>query len=331
MLALSQAGMRSIPTGLAHGTVTAISLGQAYEITTLRRDVVADGRHAEVVWTDDWREDAARRDFTFNAMSIMRDGVIFDSFGGIADLRAGIVRFVGDPVQRIAEDRLRALRFFRFHARFGHGTPDPAALRAIADAVPDLGGLSTERIWSELRRLLAAPDPRGAIAMMRQLGVLAWIMPEGTDPDRLARLVASGAPIDPLLRLAALLTGNVDAFAARLRLSNAERDRLTGLRGPAPAVPLSAAGLRQALADQSGAVLADRCWLAGHKPDPRLLSMERPVFPLAGRDLLAAGVPAGPLVGYHLAALRDWWWEGGCIADIAACREMLRQRLQSPP
>ena len=158
--ALHVAGIRAVPTGLEHGTVTAVVDGRGFEVTTLRRDLETDGRHAVVAFTDDWREDAARRDFTINAMSMTRDGAVFDYFGGIADVRAGIVRFVGDPATRIAEDYLRILRFFRFFARYASGPADAAALAAIRTGVPGLAGLSVERVWSELARILSAPDPR---------------------------------------------------------------------------------------------------------------------------------------------------------------------------
>ena len=162
-----------MPTGLDHGTVTAVAGGRGFEITTLRRDVETDGRHAVVAFTDDWRADAARRDFTINALSMTRDGAVFDYFGGIADLRAGRVRFVGDPATRIAEDYLRILRFFRFFARYATGPADPAALAAIRAGVPGLATLSVERVWSELARILSAPDPRTAVSLMAELGVLA--------------------------------------------------------------------------------------------------------------------------------------------------------------
>ncbi len=205
--ALTKAGIRAVPTGISHGTVTAVIGGRGFEVTTLRRDVETDGRHASVAFTEDWRVDAARRDFTINAMSMTADGAVFDYFNGIADLHAGAVRFVGDAATRIAEDYLRILRFFRFHARYGTGAPDPAALAAIRAGVGGLAILSVERVWSELQRILAAPDPSGAVALMAELGVLAAVLPEGADPGKLARLVAAGAPADPILRLAALLTG----------------------------------------------------------------------------------------------------------------------------
>lgn len=338
--ALTQAGIRAVPTGIGHGTVTAVSGGRGFEVTTLRRDVQTDGRHAVVAFTDDWREDAARRDFTMNALSMTRAGAVFDYFGGIPDLHAGAVRFVGDPATRIAEDYLRILRFFRFHARYGSGSPDAAAVAAIRAGVPGLARLSAERVWSELARILAAPDPRGAVALMAGLGVLAAVMPEGADPARLARLVAAGAPADPVLRLAALLTGDPAAFAARLRLSTAEHDRLVALRDAPLARPdADDPALRRLLADTDAALLLDRVWLAGGTgPEwdalrARLASMPRPVFPLEGRDVLALGLPPGPQVGALLRAVRAWWLEGGCGADAASCRAELARaaaRLGSP-
>jgi len=319
--ALDRGGVRSIPTGIDHGTVTALIGGRGYEITTLRRDVATDGRHAEVAWTDDWREDAARRDFTINAMSMTPDGQVFDYFGGAADLQAGRVRFVGDPAARVAEDYLRILRFFRFQARYGAGPADPAALAAIAGGVPGLQRLSAERVWSELKRILAAPAPDAALGLMRALGVMDAILPEGT-ADR----PVDGLPPDPVLRMAALLTGNPAAMAARLRLSAAEAETLAALRGPPPGG--SDADLRRALAETDAAILAARSWLAGQGPDirARLAAIPRPVFPLEGRDVLALGLPPGPAVGALLRAVRTWWLDGGCTASAAACRAELARR-----
>ncbi|MBV9782842.1 MAG: CCA tRNA nucleotidyltransferase [Acidisphaera sp.] len=336
--ALRAAGLRALPTGLAHGTVTALAAapdGRAsFEITTLRRDIETDGRHAVVDYTEDWREDAARRDFTINALSMTRDGDIYDYFGGIADLAAGRVRFVGDPATRLTEDTLRVLRFFRFHARYGKGEPDPAALAAIRGAVPRLSRLSAERVWSELKRILSAPDPCPSIDLMARLGVLDAVLPEGADPARLARLVARGAPADPLLRLAALLTGDVETLAGRLRLSGEEQRRLHGLRVPAvPTPPTDDASLRRALADTPADMLSDRLWLAGDGPEwdelrSRIAAMPRPVFPLEGRDALALGMAPGPAVGEALRAVRAWWLDNGCIADADACRVELAKKVR---
>ena len=332
--ALEAAGIRVVPTGLDHGTVTAVVDGRGFEVTTLRRDVETDGRHARVAFTDDWRADAARRDFTINAMSMTRDGAVFDYFGGVDDVRAGRIRFVGDPATRIAEDYLRILRFFRFFARYAAAPAEPAALAAIRAGVPGLAALSAERVWSELHRILAAPDPRTAIALMANLGVLDAIVPEGTDPAGLARLIDANAPADPLLRLAALLTGDPAAFAARLRLSAAERDRLLALRnGPVPNPGDDDNALRRLLADTEPSILIDRGWLTGGAAPEwqalraRLAALPRPLFPLEGRDVLALGVPEGPRVGTLLRAVRRWWLDSGCTAPPDACRAELQRRI----
>jgi poly(A) polymerase len=330
---LRAAGLKAVPTGLEHGTITAVSGHRGFEVTTLRRDVATDGRRAVVAFTGDWREDAARRDFSINAMSMTADGAVYDYFDGAADLRAGRVRFVGDAAQRIAEDFLRILRFFRFHARYGRGAPDAEALTAISAAIPGLARLSAERVWSELKRILAAPDPREAIALMQRLGVLDAVLPEGTDLDRLARLLARGAPADPILRLAALLRGDAEGLAYRLRFSIAERERLLALRVPnVPPQNADAADWRRFLADTSKEVAIGRLWLAGYGPLSRQLieAMEVPVFPLHGRDLRKAGMSPGPPMGAMLRDLRNWWREGGCVADASACRAELRRRLAEP-
>lgn len=331
MASLAEAGLRAIPTGLAHGTVTALVDGRGFEITTLRRDVETDGRHAVVSWTDDWREDAARRDFTFNALSMTPDGEVFDPFDGIADLRAGRVRFVGQAAARIAEDRLRALRFFRFWARYGRGAPDAEAVAAIRAAAPELGALSAERVWSELKRILAAVGSADAVALMAELGVLATVLPEGADAARLTALIASGAPPDPLLRLASLFTGDVVALAERLRLSAAERDRLLTWRAAPLLRPADGvAERRRALADFPAEALVGRIWLAGGHDGALiadLLATPRPVFPLEGRDVLALGYPPGRHVGEWLRAVRAWWLDGGCVAGADSCRGELRRRI----
>ncbi len=334
MQALTEAGVKVVPTGLAHGTVTAVLANRSVEITTLRRDVETDGRHAVVAFTVDWREDAARRDFTINAMSMTRDGAVFDYFGGVADLRAGRLRFVGDPGARVAEDYLRVLRFFRFFARYGAVAPDAATLAALRGGVPRLGSLSAERVWHELTLILSAPDPVAAVVLMDQLGVLVAVVPEGTDVAALARLVGRGAPVDALLRLAALLTGDLPTFAARLKLATAERDRLLALRTAPLATPENDdVTLRRLMADTPADVLVDRTWLSGGDgPEWRLLrdrlqAMPVPVFPLEGRDILALGISPGPRVGALLRSVRAWWLAGGCVADADACRSEIRRQI----
>lgn len=324
---LRDAGLRVFETGLAHGTVTAVLGREPVEVTALRRDVLTDGRHAVVEWTTDWREDAARRDFTINAMSLAADGALFDYFGGREDLAAGRVRFVGDPDLRLAEDYLRALRFFRFQARYGRGAPDAAAVAAIARAVPGLGRLSAERVWMELKRILGAPDPVAAVALMAETGVLGAVLPEVARDGLVAlrRLVAAGAPPDPLLRLAALLPGPAPGLAARLKLSGEEATALAQLlRAALPDPALEGAALRVALAaceSASGEDAQRYTWLAEARDGrdrsalrARITAVETPRFPLQGRDLLALGVSPGPGVGRLLAALREWWLAGGCVA-----------------
>jgi poly(A) polymerase/tRNA nucleotidyltransferase (CCA-adding enzyme) len=324
---LTGTGVKVVPTGLSHGTVTAVLPDRAVEITTLRRDVETDGRHAVVAFTDDWREDAARRDFTINAMSMARDGTVSDYFGGREDLREGRLRFVGDPAERVAEDYLRVLRFFRFFARYGSVEPDAVTLTALRDAAPRLGGLSVERVWHEISAILAAPDPVASVILMQRLGVLAAVVPEGTDVSALAHLVVRGAPADPILRLAALLTGDALTFATRLKLSLAERDRLVALRNAPLAQPENDdTALRRLLVDTPASLLADRTWLAGGDEPAwdtlrdRLRSLPAPVFPLEGRDIVALGVPPGPRVGEILRKVRAWWLDGGCGANADSCR-----------
>jgi len=326
--ALGQAGIRVVPTGLAHGTLTAVVDGRGFEITTLRRDVQTDGRHAVVAFTDDWREDALRRDFTINALSMARDGSVFDYAEGIADLRAGRVRFVGDPATRIAEDYLRILRYFRFQSRYGRTPPDAATQAALRAGIPGLAQLSVERVWMELRRILAAPDPGEGVCLMAQLGVLHGVAPE-LRAEPLVPLQASGAPADPILRLAAMLDGDPASFAERLKLSNEDRDRLVRLRAT-PVVPPDAddATLRRLLADYRRADLIDRVWLSGGDATlrQRLKTLEQPVFPLEGRDVVALGVAPGKAVGALLRAVRGWWLEGGCVADRDACLAELNRQ-----
>ncbi|UFN50905.1 CCA tRNA nucleotidyltransferase [Roseomonas sp. OT10] len=339
---LRAAGLRVFDTGLAHGTLTAVLDREPVEVTSLRRDVATDGRHAVVEWTTDWREDAARRDFTINAMSLDADGGLWDWFGGRADLAAGRVRFVGEPEVRLAEDYLRALRFFRFQARYGRGEPDAGALRAIAAAVPHMARLSAERVWSECKRILATEGAAGAVRLMQRTGVLAAVLP-AVAPARLPGLAAAvdtGMPAEPILRLAALLPPDpalAERLAEALRLSNEERGMLRLLlAGEAPAPAPSDGWLRRWLAglpDTAAALAA--AWLAQARDGQdrtelrrRLASLARPVFPLQGRDVLALGVPPGPAVGRLLQAVRDWWLAGGCVAGTKDCMDELERRMK---
>jgi poly(A) polymerase len=340
MRKLADAGLRAIATGIAHGTVTALVESMRFEVTTLRRDVETDGRHARVAFTDDWRADAARRDFTMNALSAGPDRRVHDYFGGVADLRAGIVRFVGDPAARIAEDHLRLLRLYRFHAHFGRGAPAPAARAACAAAASALGRLSGERVRDEMLKLLAAPAPAPTLACMADDGVLGEILPSPADISVLARLVgaepAGGG--DALRRLRALLpvdgaaAAALDAVADRLRLSNEQRARLHAM---SPALPADRAALRRALHRDGAAALRDRALLARARAiaspaavDAALGEIDAwpaPRFPLGGADVMARGVAPGPAVGRLLAAVEAWWIDEDFRPDRAACLAQLER------
>jgi poly(A) polymerase/tRNA nucleotidyltransferase (CCA-adding enzyme) len=344
MARLLAAGCKVFETGLAHGTVTAVWDHQPIEVTALRRDVLTDGRHAEVAWTTDWREDAARRDFTINAMSLGADGVVHDYFGGRDDLALGLVRFVGDPETRLAEDYLRLLRFFRFHARYGKGAPDAEALHAIRAAIPGLQRLSVERIWMEIKRILMVAEPVPALRLMAELGVLPAILPEIASPDLdcLARLVAFRAPAEPLLRLAAL-GGATPGLAARLKLSTAEVRALRFLQEAAiPDAGIDSADFRRWRARHDAVVLEIQeaaLWLADARDGAVPLRVElratlhaedAPVFPLQGRDLLTEGASPGPALGALLARVEGFWIAGGCVAEHAACLAEAKRLMARP-
>ncbi len=339
--ALAAADIRTVPTGLAHGTVTAIfaaaRVPRRFEITTLRRDVATDGRHAVVAFDADWAGDAARRDFTINAIYLAPDGTLFDPVGGRDDIKARRVRFVGDPAQRLVEDVLRLLRYYRFEARFGSGAGDPAARAACRDAIPRLPTLSPERVWRELSGLLAAPAPLRAVELMREDGVLAAILPEADRIDRLAALLALRVA-DPLLRLAALVSvdgAGAAALAERLRLSRAERDRLAGLAPPWPVDPAGDERTQRRALYRLGAGryrdLALLLAAEGAIERPRLRRMvawaaewTEPVFPIDGHDVAALGIPEGPEVGRLLAVVRRWWEDGDFTAGRDDCLARLR-------
>jgi poly(A) polymerase len=308
---LEARGIKAIPTGIEHGTVTAVSSGQVAEVTTLRRDVSTDGRRATVAFTDDWQEDAARRDFTINALSAdPLTGEIFDYFGGLADIERRRVRFIGDPLQRIAEDHLRILRFFRFHARFGTGDPDAAALEACTARANDLMALSRERIADELLKLLALPDPTATVRIMLERQILKPVLPEIDAVEKLAALVAAeraaGVEPHPLRRLAALLPRDpmvAEKVAARLKLSNAARKR-------AACAALESLDISpQALAYRCGVDCAvDRLLLAGQVDAARTIKdWGPPRLPIGGGALIQRGLTEGPVVARTLRRIEDAW------------------------
>jgi len=338
MARLKAKGIRTIETGLDHGTVTAIAGSHAFEITSLRRDVETDGRHAKVAFTDDWALDAGRRDFTINALYASPDGEIFDYATGVEDLAAGKVRFVGDARIRIAEDYLRVLRLFRFHAWYGRGDLDAEGLTAATEAKDRLKTLSAERIAKEVLRLLEAPNPAPVLKVMAARGILAELLPGQLQLVRVEQLAVLDTSRDAVLRLAALLPDSAqaaNAVADRLRLSNAGRARLVqALSGETVSAGLSSHQARRMLYRLGQACFRDKLLLqwagapAKEEAWRALLQIadgwQAPRFPLTGRDVMQAGVPEGPEVGRVLAGLETWWVEG----DFAAGEKELRARLK---
>lgn len=354
MQLLKAAAIHAVPTGIDHGTVTAVSDHRPHEITTLRRDVSTDGRRATVAFTDDWRQDAARRDFTFNAMSCTLDGVLYDYFGGRADLAAGRVRFVGDAETRIREDVLRLLRFFRFNAHYGRPPIDEAGLDACTRLASLLPTLSGERLAQETLRLLAAPGPVAILSLMAERGILAAYLPEANRVAMLKALatiegITLGA--DPVRRLAALIAGGAaaaGAVAERLRLSTAHRERLVALASPATLSPeMSGKERRRAFNRIDDALRVDLvlvAWAAATAAadgqldrrateDWRALFAEaqawrRRELPVKGRDALALGASPGPALGAALDGLAAWWEAGDFTAGREECLAELKKRLQ---
>lgn len=345
---LSAAGVQAIPTGIEHGTVTAVADGTVFEVTSLRIDVETYGRRARVAFTDDWAADAARRDFTMNAVFCDPDGTLYDPTGGLPDLEAGRVRFVGEARERIREDLLRLLRFFRLHAYYGRGEADPDALQACREMAPGVPNLSAERIWSELKLLLRAPAPTRVLDLMADWDVLVHVLPEARGREPLARLVdreaGSGREPDPIRRLSVLLDIDDDgatAFADRLRLSNAETRHLRALACPLarPSPELTEAQNRAVFYRVGKDLFVDLVltgW-AGAQPaddagwsDLISLPVRLPIpdFPVKGEDVLALGVAAGKRVGELLAEVEQWWIDNNFEPDRAACLERLKMAVR---
>ena len=344
--ALADAGLKAVPTGIEHGTITAIADHKPYEITTLRRDVETDGRRAVVAFTDDWTEDAARRDFRLNALYLERDGMLHDpTGGGIEDARAGRIVFVGEAETRIREDYLRILRFFRFYAWFGTGEADAAGLAACAALKDGTRTLSGERVAKELLKLLAAADPRPAVRLMAASGVLSALLPEAGALARFEALVEIETGLlfdcDAELRLAALLPDDRSAVAAaaqRLRLSNALRGRLLAACSDEVRLVswMSPREMRRALYRLGPKAFKDRVKLAWAASDRtatyvqwRMLyvyadAWSPPPFPLDGAEIKAAGVPEGPLVGQVRREVEDWWIDLDFTDDKMAVLERLK-------
>ncbi|WP_333794578.1 CCA tRNA nucleotidyltransferase [Hyphomicrobium sp.] len=321
------AGLSAIPTGLAHGTVTVIAHHDPIEVTTLRRDVETFGRHARVTFTTEWAEDAARRDFTLNALYCGLDGTVHDPVGGYGDLLARRVRFIGDARARIREDYLRILRFFRFTATYAEGTPDPEGLAAAIDLADGLAQLSAERVRAELLRLLSAPRAVEIARVMADAELIRALIGTAGDIGLLERLAEIEAGLaldpDPLLRLAALAGGGraMIGLATRLRLSNTEGERLARLMlrdrafDPATDVREARAFLYRfgEEAFRDGVMLA---WAQGGAAAESSHWRERfavpshwsvPTLPVRGSDLLARGLAEGPAIGRVMRTFEDWW------------------------
>ena len=348
---LKQSGLNVVPTGIEHGTVTAVSAGKPFEVTTLRRDVSTDGRRATVVFTTDWTEDAARRDFTINALYASEDGEVFDYFSGLGDLKARRVRFVGDPTTRIREDYLRILRLFRFHAWYGKGSLDADALAAATHEKSGLKLLSGERVQKELLRLLDAANPIPVLRAMQSASILTEILPGDLQLDRAARLVAvetaNRRKPDNLLRLAALLpddTKSARKLSQALKLSNADRDRLVEAVAPdnridASLSPREARKLlyrlgQRCFTDQALLRWSDAPRDPKHANWRKLLklgdSWKKPELPIDGRDVMAKGIDEGPKIGTTLRALEQEWIEADFAPDRRALLKRLKETINQP-
>ncbi len=341
--AAEAAGMKVVPTGIDHGTQTLVFAGQGFEVTTLREDVETDGRHAVVRFGSDWEADARRRDLTINALSVDADGTVYDPVGGYPDILARRVHFIGDADARIAEDRLRILRLFRFQAQIGAGAIDTVALGAAIRARNDLRALSPERVGQEMRRLLVGVGAADTLQTMQDAGILPIVLAGVGNVAVLRHMIAyeSAAERPPSvpLRLAALavrIREDVERLTDRLRLSNADRDAMlaAAVTAPSLAVPPSPRAMRALVyrlgADAAAGGMALAAAWSGESLEPWLAASAvarhwtAPRFPLTGSDVMAAGVARGPAVGTHLRALEDWW----IGEDFAPSEAALRHRLQ---
>lgn len=333
------AGFKAVPTGVEHGTVTVVAAGRPFEVTTLREDVETFGRHAKVVFGRDWKRDAARRDFTINALSLSRDGTVHDYVGGLADIEARRVRFIGDAARRIAEDYLRILRFFRFHAAYGEGSPDPQGLAACIEARAGLEQLSRERVRMEILKLLVAKHAVPTLALMTETGLLEQVLggvPLLASCANMVKLEAALAlAADPVRRFGALAVSvieDAERLRDRLRLTNAEYERLASMADGWWQVSASWSehDARVLLYRLGSTRFTDRVLLAWTRAPEgaqdrswhRLATLparwSAPVFPLKVADFMARGVPKGPRLGAALAAAEEAWIAADFPADAAA-------------
>jgi poly(A) polymerase len=338
-------GFKAVPTGIAHGTVTVVIGGRPFEVTTLRSDIETFGRHATVAFGRDWTADAHRRDFTMNALSASRDGVVHDPVGGLADLQARRVRFIGEPLKRIEEDYLRILRFFRFHAAYGRGPLDPAGLAACIAGRDGLDQLSRERVRMEMLKLMPAPGALTALEAMADAGLLLRVLGGVPNLMYLQRLIeleaALATPADAIRRLGALavlIVEDAERLRERLRLSNGENSRLTAIgRGWWRAAPPDGQRAREVLYESGVETFTDQVligWARSQAPVtdeawrdflalPHHWSV--PVFPLRAADFLARGVAKGPALGAALAAAEREWIAAGFPTDEQAVARIADQ------
>ncbi|MEP9368626.1 CCA tRNA nucleotidyltransferase [Xanthobacter sp. VNH20] len=333
------AGLKAVPTGLAHGTVTVVADGTPFEVTTLREDVETDGRHAVVRFGRDWRADAARRDFTMNALYADAQGAVIDLVDGLADLRAHRVRFIGEAQTRIREDHLRILRLFRFHAAYGRGPMDAAALTAAIRLRAGILRLSRERVGSELLKLLAVPNAAATVRLMSETGFLPTILagvPDLISLERLAALEAAlGEPPDAVRRLGVLavrIGEDAARLRERLRLSNEAFKRLQGMAGAAGAA-MDARQARSVIYRLGRAAFEDRllagaahgAWASGEVAP--LLALARswpvPAAPFCAADLIAQGLKPGPALGAALARMEEAWIAADFPADAQSLRALM--------
>ncbi|HZH52929.1 MAG TPA: CCA tRNA nucleotidyltransferase [Microvirga sp.] len=346
----AEAGFKAVPTGIEHGTITVIVSGEPFEVTTLREDVETDGRHAVVRFGHDFETDARRRDFTINALSLGLDGRLYDYTGGIADLAARRVRFIGDAHKRIREDYLRILRFFRFHAEYAQGNPDPEGLAAAGAERQGLAILSRERIRHELMRLLVAQRAEDTVRVLAEHGFLTWTLGGVAEFGRFARVAGANREMPAatwrLAALAVLAEEDADRLRERLRLSNDEQHKLAAYARlvtvlKTSLLPLDALGIRRLVAEHGVEPMTYALAATAGEPLPVVHEDARkafdgfrsgaepvPVFPLRGADLVAGGVPKGPRVGELMALARQAWLAEGCRTDEASARDLLRRVLK---
>lgn len=329
---LEKAGIRAVPTGIKHGTVTAVIKKKHFEITTLRSDIKTNGRHAEVAFSKSWTEDAKRRDLTINTFFADLDGTVYDPLDSFEDLKNGVIRFVGNPKKRLEEDILRLLRFFRFYAYYGRSILDDAALEACREKAPNLKNLSGERVRDELFKILKAPDPKAVLLLMQKNGILEHFLPEAINFNRLNQMVQlekTYFEADALRRLAAVFgAADIKETALRLRLSNKEKNRLIAIV-TSDFYPETEKEMHRFIYYNSKELFIDLVlmnWADDKWRDilEKATSWQVPKFPISGKDMQAIGIKKGTEIGKTLKSLENWWIEN----DFTADKEQLLERIE---